>query len=261
MSNISWSRITRSLWIIALALLTGCASATAPRPAPVTALPSIEQKAPASTAPLTGVRKTVVIADFEGGSVPPREETAFWNRALASLLIADLRHSENLKVIDRHYLAAILREQRLSASDLSDPATRLRIGRIIGANFFIFGTYTILGDDVMLVARMDDVETSQIVKAEQVAGKADEMRLLSRKLSVAFLQGLDHRLAVQEEKRLGEVGGPPLEAVRHFSEGLDYEAEGAYDKAVEMYTKALTLYPKYQEAREHLETASEQSVR
>lgn len=240
-------------------LCVGCAAATAPKPSSAPPLPSVEPKA--STAPLTRLRKTVVVADFEGGSVPPREETAFWNRALASLLIADLRASEQLKVIDRHNLAAILREQQLSASDLSDPATRLRIGRIIGANFFIFGTYTILGDQVILVARMDDVETSQIVKAEQEAGKIDEMRLLSRKLSVAFLQGLDQRLAEREAKRLGAVGGAPLEAVRYFSEGLEYEAQGAFDKAVEMYTKALTLHPKYQEAREHLEKASEQAVR
>lgn len=228
-------------------LLAGCATAT------------VSSRPPAL--PLAVSRKTVVISDFEGGSVPPREETQFWSRALASLLIADLRASDNLRVIDRQNLAEVLREQRLSVSDLSDPAARLRVGRIMGANFFIFGTYTILGDSVMLTARMDDVETGQIVKSDQVGGKADDMRLLSRKLSIAFLRGLDQRLAEQEEKRITEVGGPPLEAVRYFSEGLDYESQGMYDKAMDLYTKALALHPHYQEAREHLEKASEAAAR
>jgi tetratricopeptide (TPR) repeat protein len=203
----------------------------------------------------------VVISDFEGGSVPPRADIQFWGKALASLLITDLQSSENLRVVDRQHLANILREHSISASALADPATRLRVGRIIGANFFIFGTYTIIGDSTMLTARLDDVETGQIVKSEQVAGKVDEMRPLSRKLSIAFLRGLDARLAGQEAERIAEVGGPPPEAVRHFAEGLDYEHQRRYDKAIEHYSKALAIYPKYQEAREHLEKASEMAVR
>ncbi|MGH7966831.1 MAG: CsgG/HfaB family protein [Candidatus Binatia bacterium] len=261
---------------IMLVIVSGCAATTstqspASSPAPTAtaparslapALAAVPEPDPASVlGSLTVAQKTVVVADFEGGSVPPREETQFWNRALASLLLADLQNSKNLRIVDRRQLAEVLREQRLSASDLSDPATRLRVGRIVGASFFIFGTYTILGDTAILVARMDNVETSQVVKAEQVTGKTEEMRRLARYLAVAFLRGLDVTLEEQEEQRVADVGGPPMEAVRYFSEGFDYESQGLYDKAIEMYTKALTLYPKYQEAREHLERASEKAVR
>lgn len=241
------------LWLILIVSVSGCATATTTAQRPLAAA--------AAPAPLLAAPKTVVVSDFEGGSVPPRPETEFWGSALANLLIADLRASDSLRVVDRHLLASVLREQGLSVSTLADPATRLRIGNILSANFFIFGTYTILGDSALFVARMDDVETGQVVKCEQVSGQAGEMRLLSRQLSIAFLRGLDSRLAAEEEARLATGGGPPLEAVRYFSEGLDYESRGLYAQAVEMYTKALTVHPEYKEAREHLERASEKMVR
>lgn len=256
--------IQGSCWAFLFALLfcltvSGCAAATTTSSRPAA---SVSTPAPVSApAPLLAGRKTVVVSDFEGGSIPPRPETQFWGSALANLLIADLRASDSLRVIDRHLLAAVLQEQGLSAGDLADPATRLRIGNILSAHFFIFGTYTLLGDSALFVARMDDVETGQVVKTGQVSGTAAEMRLLSRKLSIEFLRGLDSRLADQEETKIAQGGGPPLEAVRYFSEGLDYESRGMYDQAVEMYTKALTVHPQYQEAREHLEKASEKMVR
>lgn len=125
--------------------------ATAPTPSEFTTAPAPEMAA-----------ATVAVADFEGGSIPPDKKTDFWGRALASFMIAYLAASQNMRVVDREHLAAGLREQRLGATDLSDEATRLRVGKILGAKCFIFGTYTIVGDQAALAARMDAVETCQL---------------------------------------------------------------------------------------------------
>jgi TolB-like protein len=243
--------IAGHLGILFCVMVIGCATA-APRSTPTSR---------AVSPPPLFVQKTVAVADFEGGSVPPRQEMLFWRQGLASLLIADLRLSDNLKVVDRHHLATVLREQRLSISDLADPTTRLRVGGILGADFLIFGTYTIIGDTTFLTAQMDDVKTGKIVKAEKTSGKVEAMGQMSRALSIHFLRRLDEKLAAEEEKRLATDGGPPLEAVRYFSAGLDLESLGRYSEAVEMYMKALTVYPHYLDARKHLEKASEAAVR
>lgn len=64
-----------------------------------------------------------------GGS-PEREGL---HDALVSRLSQSLQGTKRVQVVDRHVIAAVLREQRLSMTDLSDPATRLRVGRILGA--------------------------------------------------------------------------------------------------------------------------------
>ena len=160
---------------------------------------------------------TVAVADFEGGSIPPEKTTEFWGKALASFMIADLAASQNLRLIDRQHLTDVLHEQMISATDLGDPQTRLRIGKILGAKYFIFGTYTIVGGQAALTARMDSVETGQIVQADSVSGDEGDMRELSQQLAAKFLKPLDQVVAEQEMHPPVHAGGPPAEALQYFS--------------------------------------------
>ncbi|MGH8014222.1 MAG: CsgG/HfaB family protein [Candidatus Binataceae bacterium] len=255
-----------------LCLLAGCGTTVRPpikpRPAVAAATPSPSTPAatktpsPFALAPAPRVeRATVAVSDFEGGSVPPNKSTDYWSTALAGFLIADLGASKNLELVDRSHLAIVLREQRLSLSDLSDPATRLRVGKIIGAKYFIFGTYTIVASQAVLTARMDDVETGQIVQTSSVSGSAQNMPTLARRLAVAFLTPLDRIVAQRERHETSGAGGPPQNARDLFDQGLALENSGKYDQAIDLYTRALTVFPKYRQAREHLESASEAAAR
>jgi len=212
-------------------------------------------------APAPAVAAAIIaVADFEGGSIPP-DKNDFWGRALANFMIADLQASRNLRVVDREHLNDTLREQRLSATDLSDPDARLRIGKILGARYFIFGTYTIAGDNAALTARMDSVETRQIVKSSSVAGKKQDLRTLSQDLAVDFLRPIDQVVADAEARRTPLSTGPPAQARSYFEQGLIDEQKGDYNRAVDSYAQALAVYPNYFDAREHLEKASEASAR
>jgi TolB-like protein len=204
---------------------------------------------------------TVAVAEFEGGSIPADKKTDFWGRALASFVIADLAASHNLRVVDREHLAAVLREQRLSATDLSDESTRLRVGKILGAKYFIFGTYTIVGDQAALTARMDAVDTGLIVESKSVNGRESDMRTLSEQLAAAFLSPLDEVVAARELRSAPLSSGPSASARGFFDQGLVYEEKGDYPRAIDLYTQALSVYPHYTEAREHLERSSEAAAR
>lgn len=256
-------------------VIAGCATGAPPAPAPpsaptsgATSSPIAAEIASAPTppgltrAPAPAVAAaTVAVADFEGGSIPADKKTDFWGKALASFMIADLAASKNLRVVDREHLAAVLREQRLAATDLSDEATRLRVGKILGAKYFIFGTYTIVGDQAALTARMDAVETGQIVESKSTTGKEYGMRTLSEQLAADFLSPLDQVVAAQEVRSAPLSGGPPASARRFFDRGLVYEQKSDYQGAIDLYTQALSVYPHYTEAREHLERASEAAAR
>jgi TolB-like protein len=221
-----------------------------------------ETVAPLQFAPATRVAPaTVAVADFEGGSIPPERTTEFWGKALASFMIADLAATQNLRLIDREHLAEVLREQMISATDLADPRTRVQVGKILGAKYFIFGTYTIVGGQAALTARMDWVETGQIVQADSVSGDEADMRELSQQLAAKFLRPLDQVVAEQEMHPPVHAGGPPAEALQYFSRGIGYEKSGDYDRSIDMFTRALTIYPHYAEARTELEKASESAAR
>jgi len=204
---------------------------------------------------------TVAVTDFEGGSIPPEKTTQFWGKALASFMIADLAASQNLRLIDRQHLTDVLHEYMISATDLGDPQTRLYVGKILGAKYFIFGTYTIAGGQAALTARMDLVETGQIVQADSVSGNEGDMRELSQQLAAKFLRPVDQIVAEQEMHPPVHAGGPPPEALLYFGQGIGYEKSGDYDRAIDMFTRALTIYPHYADARGELQKASESAAR
>jgi hypothetical protein len=253
------------LGVALIVMIAGC-GLIKPQPGKAgasSAAPAVVAKETEATPGKVGLAEAagVVVAEFEGGSVPPDKKTDFWGRAIASFIGADLGASANLKVIDRARLVEVLREQSLSMSDLSDRETQLRIGAIVGAKYFVFGTYTIVGATAALTARMDSVETGGIVESRSVTGKPDDLRELSRQLSVAFLAPLDATVAERESRETLAAGDPAGEAARYFAQGLADERRGDYEGAVDMYTQAMTVSPHYPGAREHLEKVSELAAR
>jgi TolB-like protein len=257
------------LFVLVCLAVAGCSahgptqsppSPIATTPAPISAAakkpnPGFTMAAAQAVAPTT-----VAVWDFDNDA-PADANQKVWRTALAIFMIADLGASQNLRVIDREHLAEVLREQRFSMTGLSDDTTRLRIGRIIGAKYFVFGTYTIVGDEAALTARMVDVETGQIVEADSVAGKPNDLPILSMQLAVKFLGPLDQVVADREAHSMASVSGPTPGAQRLFQQGLAHERQHEYSQAIDLYTRALTEYPHYSLALDHLEKASEASAR
>jgi tetratricopeptide (TPR) repeat protein len=57
------------------------------------------------------------------------------------------------------------------------------------------------------------------------------------------------------------TGGPPPNAISYFGQGLAYEQVGEYNQAIDMFTRAVMIYPRYAEARREFEKASESLAR
>ncbi len=68
-------------------------------------------------------------------------------------------------VVERQKLVEVLAELNLATSVLTDPATRLKIGRLAGAKMMIFGGYQVVGGSMRIDLRLVDVATSAIVAA------------------------------------------------------------------------------------------------
>ena len=67
-----------------------------------------------------------------------------------------------VKIIERANLEAILKEQKFQASGLVNEATAKSIGMIAGVDFVCFGTLKDLGEEIIVNARVVDVETGEV---------------------------------------------------------------------------------------------------
>lgn len=100
--------------------------------------------------------------DFsEKGELTDRDGLA---SILTSQLSEHLNASGRVRVVDRVVLDSLLAELNLGSSDLADPTTSLRLGRVMAARIMGTGTLFSMPGDALVNLRMIDTETSAITK-------------------------------------------------------------------------------------------------
>ena len=92
---------------------------------------------------------------------------------LATEVIETLEVSGGFMAVTRQNLILALEELGLSMTSLVDESTRLRIGRIVGARFMLFGSYFVLGEMMRLDLRMVEVETSLTEATQKTTTASD----------------------------------------------------------------------------------------
>lgn len=140
----------------------------------------------------------VVVWDFDNQSPPGLgAQEGFLRRALGESLTQSLLQPGGPPVVERQRLKDLLAEQKLSAAQLSDEDTRVRLGKILGAARMVFGGFMVLGDEVQVHVRVVDTATARVLFSDEAqAPLADVMERV---------QPLNRRLA----RALGSQGAGP----------------------------------------------------
>ena len=114
----------------------------------------------------------VVVWDFDNqspGAAGGGSSSDFLRRSLSENLTASLLQVAGLPVVERQRLKDLLAEQKLSASDLADDDTRVRLGRIVGASRMVFGGFFVLGQQVQVHVRVIDTATSRVLFSDEAS--------------------------------------------------------------------------------------------
>jgi hypothetical protein len=84
---------------------------------------------------------------------------------LLSIQVIEALKESDHTVVERERLALALQELKLGSSVLVDEATRLRIGKIVGAKYLVFGAFMVFRGTMRLDLRLVETETGAILKA------------------------------------------------------------------------------------------------
>src|SRR5260370_5698084 len=105
----------------------------------------------------------MVIAFLDFSTAGGSPEHAGLHDALVARISQALQGSKRVQVVDRRLIAAVLQEQRLSMTDLSNPATRLSVGQILVSRLIGTGDVASIGKDKYSVdLQMIDTETTEL---------------------------------------------------------------------------------------------------
>ncbi len=102
-------------------------------------------------------KKKVAVVDFTDLQGNVNELGRFIAEKVSTFLV---KAKKEFFVVDRTHLNTLLKEHKLSAKGLIDPATARKLGKIAGAEALVTGTLTPLGDSLDITIKLLDTETA-----------------------------------------------------------------------------------------------------
>lgn len=194
--------------------------------------------------------RTLAVMDFTNASVDDQERFDPMRQGFASMMINYLQGATALQVVERERIQWLLDELALQRDpNFVDQATAVRTGQLLGATAVLFGSFTVHRRDMLLTARLVNVETGEILLAEQVMGRHNDFFRLVEQLSAQVAEAIDVELA-----DAGEPESSSLDAVLAYSQGLALIEEERYQEAYAKFIEALDHDPSYARARQKAES-------
>ncbi len=209
---------------------------------------------PARASSETSVQKTIAVLYFQNNSIADRDKMEPLRKGLADMLITELSKIQALKVIERNQLQQMIEEMKLGQSGMVDEKTAQQVGRLLGAQTLLLGSYVVMfGGKMRIDARIVEVETGRTIEAEETTGDVKHLFKMVQKLSQKIAKALHVKLTKNDKKRLKKSQNKSFDAALYYSRGLEYLDAHQYDQAKEMFREALKMNPKYNSAKKQLE--------
>jgi len=198
--------------------------------------------------------KTIAVMEFDNFSIGKyQEELGPIGKGLADFFEHDFGKISDITVVERDKINFVLNELELQKSGAVDRATAVQVGKILGAQFMIFGSITQLDDkQTRMVVRVVSVETSEIVASVDKEGKPEYSRL-EKELVEELAAKLDVKLSDEVKSLIHEGGTESVSATTFYAKGLEYMDRYDYGKAYEFFKKAHDLDPQFAEAKRKMD--------
>ena len=204
--------------------------------------------------------KRIAVIYFDNGS--DNKELSRLRKGLADMLISDLTKIKMLNVVERTRLEEILKEQKLNNSKEFDASTATKVGKLLGVEYILTGSFFDLMGSLRIDARIINVETGKIIKSDGVDGGTATFFDLEKKLVVKIASGLNVDMSViNTDGASATTGTKAKESLSYetsllFSDGLDQMDKGETSKAIDIFKKVLEKNPDFAPAQQALNKLS-----
>src|SRR5687767_10308099 len=128
-------------------------------------------------------KPTVAVMPFSYVSLVRGGDTGALGEAVADMVSTELGGKQQIRLVERQAVKDLLDKQKLLVSGRVSDEDALRAGKLLNADYVIFGSVTVVRDEVRLDMRIVDVETGTYPKAPfKERGKQDDLLTLVEKL-------------------------------------------------------------------------------
>lgn len=142
-----------------------------------------------------------------------RDKNSAAAEALSNLLNNHLASNDRVKLVDRTLIDKLLEELKLSSSDLADPETALRIGKLVGARFIAKGSIFPIGEDMQLTLKLIETETTLMIKTIIKSATQSSLPAIAAEIAAELTESLKKQfpfkgkiLSVEDENIIINLG-------------------------------------------------------
>lgn len=189
----------------------------------------------------------VAILYFENNAT--EKSFAPLSKGLCDMMISDFSQASRFAVVERNKLEEVLKELKLGQTRSFDSATTARIGKLLGAEYLVFGSYFEFLGRFRIDARVVKVETGQVVASVGAAGKVDEFELLEKKIVSDLHTKMKLPLPSTQDKSKKNI---TLRSASNYGSALDKMDSGDVQGAKELLRDIVESSPDFALAKETL---------
>jgi len=203
-------------------------------------------------------RPGIAVFPFDNGGSYGQDKENFeaLQVGMQQMLTTEFAQNPALRVVDRTQIKSLLGEQDLGAQGRVDANTAAKVGKLVGAKYAILGGFTDFYGDFRIDIRIVNVETSEILKTEKARDKRENLYNMVTTIATALTRGVNLPVLPKQSMEMRENRKVPTEAVTYYSRALLYQDRGNNEKAKELYSRAIEIFPDYSEAKQGLQQVS-----
>ena len=162
-------------------------------------------------------------------------------KGLADMVVSDLSGVDGLTVVERSRLEDVLGEQKLQRTGHFDPATAVKVGKLLGARYAVTGSISAVAPKIRIDVRLIEVQTGKVVVADKVVGAPDRFFELQASLLTVFTKSLGKALP----KQASVARVDKLDTALAFGRGLDLADNGDPEAAEKALKDVVKSAPKF----------------
>lgn len=179
----------------------------------------------------------IAILYFENNSAD-RPDLQPLAKGLAHMISYEAGNWEGYEVVERDALEKVLKELELSNSKNFDSSSAAQIGKLLGAEQLVFGSYMLLFDKFRIDAKVVDVATGRIIHSANAKGDPQTFDVLAQELAGRlFFNGQNPKAHVDT------AIGLPVSVALQIGEALKKIDEGNRTEGIQLLKKLQEQHP------------------
>ncbi len=191
---------------------------------------------------------TIAILYFENKG--QKAELNPLQKGLSEMIITDLSKVKSLKVVERVRLQELVQEMNLGETDIVDQKTAPRLGKLLGANRLVKGSFFDLTNEKLNIdAFVTKSRTGEIDASTNISGSIKDFFRLEKDLVFKIIDEMKIKLSDEEREAILEIPTEDFFAFLQYSRGLDFEDKGQFTQAYEAYSQAVVSDPNFSQAK------------